>query len=89
MGDSIEQWRVTIGQWIAGRPMKCVPKCPVNKLTDLYVQTNTQQSQQQLCALIIKYSLLSRGSTICFSLPQQNTTEDALQKLSARKYIIN
>jgi len=24
MGDSIEQWRATIGQWIAGRPGKCV-----------------------------------------------------------------
>ena len=24
MGDSIEQWRATIGQWIAGRPRNCV-----------------------------------------------------------------
>jgi len=24
MDDSIEQWRVTIGQWIGGRPGKCV-----------------------------------------------------------------
>ena len=26
MGEGIEQWRVTIGQWLAGRPMKCVTK---------------------------------------------------------------
>ena len=24
MGDSIEQWRATIGQWMGGRPRKCV-----------------------------------------------------------------
>jgi hypothetical protein len=24
MGDSIEQWRATVGQWIGGRPRKCV-----------------------------------------------------------------
>ena len=24
MGDSIEQWRATIGQWSGGRPRKCV-----------------------------------------------------------------
>jgi len=24
MGDSIEQWRATIGQWMGGRPGKCV-----------------------------------------------------------------
>jgi len=24
MGDSIEQWRATIGQWSGGRPGKCV-----------------------------------------------------------------
>jgi hypothetical protein len=24
MGDSVEQWRATIGQWMGGRPGKCV-----------------------------------------------------------------
>jgi hypothetical protein len=24
MGDSIEQWRATIGQWVGGRTWKCV-----------------------------------------------------------------
>ena len=24
MGDNIEQWRATIGQWSGGRPRKCV-----------------------------------------------------------------
>jgi len=47
MGDSIEQWRVTIGQWMGGRPGKCVT-----------LQNCTAQTSNQIGYRPIRFLLL-------------------------------
>jgi len=54
MGDSIEQWRATIGQWSGGRPGQCVT------IQHRIVQTSNHIGYRQIRFLVL-VSLLVIG----------------------------
>jgi hypothetical protein len=54
MGDSIEQWRATVGQWSGGRPRQCVT------LQHCIAQTSNHIGYRQIRFLVL-ISLLVIG----------------------------